>query len=119
MGPMDLETRVTSLGLTSAARGGLDGGEGSPEEGTSGIPLCPGDPSSGVMESLNGAVGVGQVATGKDAGHAGGGSRLATVIITIIFTEIFHWRHCERLLEVSDWLISRLFSSLGRLPKEE
>ena len=55
-----------------------------------------GDPSSGVMESLNGAGGVGQVATGKDAGHAGGGSGLAKAIITIIFTEIFHWRHGER-----------------------
>ena len=76
-----------------------------------------GDPNSGVMESLNGAVGVGQIATGKDAGHAGGGSGLAITIITIIFTEIFHWRHGERSLKMPDWLISRLFFKSGTAAK--
>lgn len=36
-----LGKRASSLDEVSAARGGLVGGEGSPEEGTSGIPLGP------------------------------------------------------------------------------
>jgi len=45
-----LEVSARALAEVSAARGGDDGGEGSPEL-TSGIPLCPAGAGSGVMES--------------------------------------------------------------------
>lgn len=51
-----------------AARGGLDGGDGSPVEGTSGIPLGPCKRRSAVVEPLQGGRGVDEVAAGKDIG---------------------------------------------------
>ena len=55
-----------------AARGGLDGGEGRPEEGTSGIPLCPGRQRSAVVKALElrGRF-INHVAAGKDVNGAG------------------------------------------------
>lgn len=80
-----------------AARGGLDGGDGSPVEGTSGIPLGPCDARSAVVEALErGGRGVDEVAAGEDVGLAvsGGGNFLAVVITTtVIITGLFHWRH--------------------------
>jgi len=57
---------ASSLAAVKAARGGLDGGEGSPEEGTSGKPLCPVGPRSGVMEAFQGCRGVNRIAAGED-----------------------------------------------------
>ena len=74
-----------------AARGGLEGGEGSPEEGTSGIPLCPGNARSAVVEALQRRSGrVDEVAAGKDVGLTD--SILATTTTPIIIV-LFHWRH--------------------------
>lgn len=81
----DLETRATPLEPLIAARGGLDGGDGRPEEGTSGIPLGPASPGSAVVEALGRAERVGHVAGGKDAGFADG-SGLAIMITTVIDT---------------------------------
>jgi hypothetical protein len=77
-----------------AARGGLDGGDGSPVEGTSGIPLGPGGARSAVVETLQ-ARGrrVDDVGTGEDAGLTGGGV-LAITTTTVIIIVLFHWRHC-------------------------
>lgn len=51
-----------------AARGGLDGGDGSPEIGTSGIPLCPCSQGSAVVEALQRGRRADDVATGEDVG---------------------------------------------------
>lgn len=77
-----------------AARGGLDGGDGSPVEGTSGIPLGPCEPRSAVVEALEGGERrVDEVAAGEDIGLTE--NVLAVVIITITVTIVmFHWRHC-------------------------
>jgi len=61
-----LGRRASSLDEVSAARGGLVGGEGSPEEGTSGIPLGPCSPGSAVVEALEVRARVDNVAGGKD-----------------------------------------------------
>lgn len=61
-----LGRRASSLDEVSAARGGLVGGEGSPEEGTSGIPLGPCSRGSAVVEALEVGGGVDEVARGKD-----------------------------------------------------
>lgn len=67
------EISASSLADVKAARGGLDGGEGMPEEGTSGIPLCPVRPGSGVVESLQHRRTIDNVSGGEDnrisAGH--------------------------------------------------
>lgn len=73
-----------------AARGGLGGGEGTPEL-TSGIPLCPASPRSGVVkasESRGG--GVHDVGTGADIG------RRTAAAITTTTTASFTGgiRHC-------------------------
>jgi len=52
--------------VVSAARGGLVGGDGNPEEGTSGIPLGPCNPGSAVVEALEVERRVDHVARGKD-----------------------------------------------------
>lgn len=74
-----------------AARGGLDGGDGSPEMGTSGIPLGPCSPGSAVMEALERGGGVDQVATGEDIRPTG---NVLAVAITTTRIAVFHWRHC-------------------------
>jgi hypothetical protein len=62
-----LGNRATSLDEVNAARGGLVGGEGIPEEGTSGIPLGPCGPGSAVVEALErGERRVDNVGGGKD-----------------------------------------------------
>lgn len=61
-----LGRRASSFDEVSAARGGLVGGEGSPEEGTSGIPLGPCGAGSAVMDALEAGSRVGDVAGGKD-----------------------------------------------------
>lgn len=80
-----------------AARGGLDGGDGSPVEGTSGIPLGPCGPRSAVVEAgERSGRGVDEVAAGEDVGLAvssGGGNFLAVAIITPTVITLFHWRH--------------------------
>lgn len=86
-----VERRCLDLGVTAsllsdvmAARGGLVGGDGNPEEGTSGIPLCPGNAGSAVVKSLEGRSGVvDEVAAGKDVGLAGSGN-LAVITVTVI-----------------------------------
>jgi hypothetical protein len=84
---------ASSFDDVMAARGGLDGGDGSPEEGTSGIPLCPANAGSAVVETLQGRDRVDEVAAGKDADIAVDG--LAIIITTTILL-VFHWRHCYR-----------------------
>lgn len=77
-----------------AARGGLEGGDGSPVEGTSGIPLGPGDARSAVVETLQ-ARGrrVDDIGAGEDIGLAEGNVLAVTTTITVIII-VFHWRHC-------------------------
>lgn len=67
-----------------AARGGLDGGEGRPEEGTSGIPLCPVSPGSGVMESGQHRRAIDDIGRGEDDSTTC--DHLATTITTLIVT---------------------------------
>jgi len=59
------------LDEVNAARGGLVGGEGTPEEGTSGIPLGPCDPGSAVVEAVDVGDSVNDVAGGKDIDSLG------------------------------------------------
>lgn len=75
--------------VSRAARGGLDGGDGSPVEGTSGIPLGPCEARSAVVEALELGPGVvgNEVAAGEDVDslHSRGRGRsdvLAVVITT-------------------------------------
>lgn len=75
----------------NAARGGLVGGEGIPEEGTSGIPLGPCDPRSAVVKALEVSRRVDNVARGKDVDMLDNG---LAVITTTIDGLIPHWRHC-------------------------
>lgn len=90
-----------------AARGGLEGGDGSPVEGTSGIPLGPCDAGSAVVEALQrGIRGIDDVAAGEDFGPAGG--VLAIVITTGVIIIVFRGRHfCLRmpalLVILGDW----------------
>jgi hypothetical protein len=71
------------LVVVRAARGGLDGGDGSPVEGTSGIPLGPCEPRSAVVEALQRGRGrVDNVAAGEDIGLAG--KVLAIITTTMI-----------------------------------
>lgn len=104
-----LGRRASSLDEVSAARGGLVGGEGRPEEGTSGIPLgpckesatCDGfderrrertcNPGSAVVEALEVGDRVDDVARGKDIDLLGNGLAVITTVIQILG---FHWRHC-------------------------
>jgi len=81
------------LSAVNAARGGLEGGEGSPEEGTSGIPLCPVTARSAVVEALKVASGVDEVATGKDIGLSD--NVLAMNTTTPFVIGLFHGRHCS------------------------
>jgi hypothetical protein len=83
--------RASSLEEVIAARGGLDGGEGSPEIGTSGIPLGPCGPGSAVVETLQRRRRVNEVATGEDTGLTG--NDLAVVTTTTVIITVFHWRH--------------------------
>lgn len=85
-----LGRRASSFDEVSAARGGLVGGEGRPEEGTSGIPLGPGNPGSAVVEALEADSGINNVARGKDVDLLE--NDLAVVTTTII--TFVHWRHC-------------------------
>lgn len=87
-----LGSRASSLDGVMAARGGLEGGDGRPEEGTSGIPLDPGSPGSAVVQALERARGVDEVAAGKDVGRA---DDVLAVITTVIIHGIFHGRHFE------------------------
>lgn len=86
-----------------AARGGLEGGDGSPVEGTSGIPLGPCNAGSAVVEPLErGVQRVDEVAAGEDVGLAG--SVLAVVITTtVIIIALFHGRHC--CWRMPPWLV--------------
>jgi len=84
--------RASSLEAVRAARGGLEGGEGNPEMGTSGIPLGPGNPGSAVVKALEGSLRVDDVATGEDVDL--GGQDLAVTTTTGIGI-VFHWRHCK------------------------
>ena len=85
-----LGVSANSLVDVRAARGGLDGGEGSPVEGTSGIPLGPCGAGSAVVESLEGRGRlVDQIAAGEDVGLPRG--VLASVVITtVIIIVLFH-----------------------------
>lgn len=67
----------------NAARGGLVGGEGRPEVGTSGIPLGPCSPGSAVVDALELGGGIDNVAGGKDV-HPG--SSVLAVITTTLET---------------------------------
>jgi len=75
-----------------AARGGLEGGDGSPVEGTSGIPLGPCSAGSAVVEPLErGDRRIDEVAAGEDVGLSG--NLLAIMITTVIVIDVFHGRH--------------------------
>lgn len=90
---LDLGVTASLLSDVMAARGGLVGGDGSPEEGTSGIPLCPRNAGSAVVKSLEGRSGiVDEVAAGKDIRLTGSGHLAVTTITVIRF--LFHCRHC-------------------------
>lgn len=89
--------------VSRAARGGLDGGDGSPVEGTSGIPLGPCEARSAVVEALELGPGIvgNKVAAGEDVDslHLVVGSRGDDVLAVVITTTtkeviLFHWRHC-------------------------
>lgn len=76
-----------------AARGGLEGGDGSPVEGTSGIPLGPCDAGSAVVEALQRGIRcIDDVAAGEDFSLAGG--VLAIMITTGVIIIVFRGRHC-------------------------
>jgi hypothetical protein len=62
--------RASSLFEVMAARGGLVGGDGRPEIGTSGIPLGPCSHGSAVVHALQRGRRVDEVATGEDIGLA-------------------------------------------------
>lgn len=74
-----------------AARGGLEGGDSRAVEGASGIPLCPCDARSAVVEPLQRRSAVDEVAAGKDIGLAD--NVLAIIITTVIDTLLFQGRH--------------------------
>lgn len=80
----------------SAARGGLDGGDGSPVEGTSGIPLGSCEIRRAVMEAFQiGSARVDDVAAGEDIDLAI--NVLAIITTMMIVFCLFHGRHdCER-----------------------
>ena len=87
-----LGRRASSLDEVSAARGGLVGGDGRPEEGTSGIPLGPCGPGSAIMNALEAGGVVDDVAGGKNVDLLD--SVLAVVITTPITVLIQNLRHC-------------------------
>lgn len=85
---VDLALGVSAswLVVVMAARGGLDGGDGSPVEGTSGIPLGPCETRSAVVKALQGRGGrVGHVAAGEDIG-------LTDNVLAIITTGVIGFR---------------------------
>lgn len=89
---LDLGCRASSFVDVNAARGGLDGGDGRPEIGTSGIPLGPCNPGSAVVETLQRGGRVDDVAAGEDVGLTR--NHLAVITTIIGITTVFHWRHC-------------------------
>lgn len=77
---------ASSLAEVSAARGGLEGGDGSPEL-TSGIPLCPAGAGSGVMKASEVGRSVYDVATGEHCGLTTGSLAMTiTTTMTVGFT---------------------------------
>lgn len=80
---------ASSLAEVSAARGGLEGGEGNPEL-TSGIPLCPAGAGSGVMKASETGRSVYDVATGE---HHGLTTNSLAMTITGTVTVVFTGRH--------------------------
>jgi len=77
---------ANSLAEVSAARGGLDGGEGIPER-TSGIPLCPAGAGSGIMETSHSRRAVDAVRRGENVGLTAYTLALTiTTTMTLIFT---------------------------------
>lgn len=90
-GDFALGVSASSLVAVRAARGGLWGGDGSPVEGTSGIPLGPCETRSAVMETLQRGRGrVGNVAAGEDIGLA---DDALAIITTMIVFRLSHGRH--------------------------
>jgi len=71
------------LAHVRAARGGLDGGDGNPEEGTSGAPLCPVRARSGVVKALQHGRRVNHIAAGEDI-HSVRDSLAIAIITTIV-----------------------------------
>jgi len=76
---------ASSLAEVSAARGGLDGGEGIPEA-TSGIPLCPAGAGSGVMEAGESRSAVNAVCGGENADLAAYILAVTITTMTLSFT---------------------------------
>jgi len=74
------------LDEVSAARGGLVGGEGNPEVGTSGIPLRPCSPGSAVVGALELGSRVDNVAGGKDVDSGNSVLAVNTTTIQILIT---------------------------------
>ena len=87
---------ASSLAEVSAARGGLDGGEGIPEiPRTSGKPQCPAGPGSGIVESRETVRGVDAVCRGENAGRA---AYTLAIAITTTMIVIFAGSHrCQFL----------------------
>jgi hypothetical protein len=88
-----LRMSASSLAEVKAARGGLDGGEISPEL-TSGKPLCPAGAGSGVVESRKTGRSVDDISTGEDWSLA-----TDSLAITITTSTVFHTgRHCFSII---------------------
>ena len=120
---LDLGCRASSLLEVNAARGGLDGGDGKPEIGTSGIPLGPyvGTMSVVYYDTIiwiriggkkgkrrgkrrtcgPGSAVVETLQRGRRVDDVAAGedvnltgNYLAIITTTIRITLVFHWRHC-------------------------
>lgn len=81
---------ASSLAEVSAARGGLEGGDGYPEP-TSGIPLGPAGPGSGVVEARKASRRINAVGGGENVGL---GYIPAITITTGMTTVVFTGSHC-------------------------
>jgi len=81
---------ASSLAEVMAARGGLDGGEGSPWSlRTSGTPLGPAGAGSGVMEASETRRGIYNVGRGENVGLAS--NNLAMAITTTVIVVFYCW----------------------------
>jgi hypothetical protein len=92
---------ASSLAEVRAARGGLDGGEGIPWiPRTSGKPLCPAGPGSGVVESGETRRCVDAIGRGENAGCT---AYSLAIAITTTMIGVFAGSHCCRFWPRLRW----------------